>query len=125
MYGACFVNLLALVGEGLNIHGRHLWPLQVTLDSGNSFAKDIIAARSTFFETYPRITSIGFESDDNVACLQAADVLTWAARRHLSGGNFNHGFEALSQLFDEQHLNLQYEEEWMRDIAEKIRLSEQ
>jgi hypothetical protein len=124
MYGACFVNLMTLVGEALRVHGPHHWPLDYILDSGNAYKSHVVEAYPVLIKAYPRVTRIDFQSDDQLEALQAADVLSWAIRRDLSGGSFQHGFEPLRDLFDEQHLNFEYKEEWMQGVAEKIRIAE-
>jgi hypothetical protein len=113
MYGACFSNLMTLIGEALSIHGPHRWPLSFVLDDGNRYKKHIIEGKPVLSKAYPRVGGIEFLSDHNVYALQAADVLSWAVRRDLSGGTFGPGFEPLKGLFDEHHLNFNYEEEWM------------
>ena len=124
MYGACFTNLMTLVGVAMEIHGSHRWPLDYVLDDGNAYKKHIIEGSPVLLKAYPRVTRIAFESDDNVNALQAADVLSWAVRRNLSGSNFDHGFEPVKELFDEHHLNFEYKEQWMQEIVEKIRAAE-
>ena len=39
MYGACFTNLMTLVGVAMKIHGPHRWPLDYVLDDGNAYKK--------------------------------------------------------------------------------------
>lgn len=124
MYGACFANLMTLVGEAMRIYGSHRWPLCYVLDGGNQYRKHIKEGLPFFLRAYPQVAGIAFESDDNFSALQAADVLSWAVRRQLSGANFGHGFEPIQELFDEQHLDFEYKEEWMQGVAETIRAAE-
>jgi Protein of unknown function (DUF3800) len=122
MYGACFANLMMLVGAALRIHGPHRWPLEYVLDCGNPFRQHVIEGSQVLLRAYPGVTRIEFQSDDDVTALQAADVLSWAVRRDLSGGTFEHGFEPIRGLFEEHHLNFDYTE--MRAVAERIRAAE-
>jgi hypothetical protein len=124
MYGACFVNLMTLVGEAVKVHGPHRWPLDYILDSGNSYKHHIVEGSPVLLKAYPRVTRIDFQSDDQVCALQAADVLSWAVRRDLSNGSFHHGFEPIRELFDAYHSNFEYKPEWMQGVAEKIRIAE-
>jgi hypothetical protein len=124
MYAACFTNLALLSAIAIEKHGPHRWPLSFILDDGNNYRSHIIESKAIILGSFPRVTDIRFLSDEQVNALQAADVLSWVVRRDLSGGAFNHGFKPLKDLFDEQHLNFEYEEEWMREIAEKIRAIE-
>jgi Protein of unknown function (DUF3800) len=123
MYAACFCNVAMVCGIGLEKRGQHRWPLAFTLDKGNNYKAQIIESKPVIMKTFPRVSRICFDSDDNVVALQAADVLSWAVRRDLSG-TFAHGFEPLKDLFDLQHLNVEYKEEWMKGVAEKIKRAE-
>jgi hypothetical protein len=124
MYAACFSNLMMLTGEALRIYGPHRWPLSFVLDDGNPYKSQIVEGSIVLLKTYPLVTAIVFRSDDNESALQAADVVSWGVRRKLSGGTFKHGFEPLEDLFDPHHLNFEYKEEWMRDVAATIRAAE-
>lgn len=124
MYGACFSNFVMLSGEGLEAYGRHRWPLSYFLDDGNNYKAQIIEGKPALLKAFPRIAVIDFLSDSNVNALQAADVVSWAVRRHLSGESFRHGLEPVKNLFSEYHLVFDYKEEWMREVAAKIRAAE-
>jgi hypothetical protein len=103
---------------------KSLRPLSFVLDDGNPNKKHIVEGKPVLLKAYPRVVGIEFLSDHNVNALQAADVLSWAVRRDLSGGTFGSGFEPLKGLFDQHHLNFNYEEEWMRGVADKLRAAE-
>jgi hypothetical protein len=124
MYGACFCNLTLLMGVGLDKHGPHRWPLSFVLDDGNPYKQDIIEGKPVTLAMFPRVASIDFRSDKSVSLLQAADVLSWAVRRDLSGKGFPAWAEPLKGLFDGQHLNFNYEAGWMKDVAQKLRDAE-
>jgi hypothetical protein len=34
---------------------------------------------------------------------------------------FKHGFEPLTELFDNQHRDIEYKEEWMEGVADRLR----
>ena len=120
MYGACFCNLATFIGVGLDIYGPHRWPLSFVLDDGNPYRQDISDGKPVFLRNFPRLAGIDFSSDTGVRTLQAADVLSWAVRRELSGGAFPKGLEPLKTLFDEQHKNVNYEDEWMKGVAQNV-----
>jgi hypothetical protein len=124
MYAACFSNFVMLSGQGVKTYGTHRWPLSYFLDDGNAYKAQIREGESVLLKAFPGIASIDFLSDSNVNALQAADVVSCAVRRHLSGDGFRHGLEPLESLFGEYHLVLDYKEEWMRDVAAKIRAVE-
>jgi hypothetical protein len=51
----------------------------------------------------------------------------WEASRFTSGcivGIPDNGFEPIQELFDEEHLDFEYKEEWMQGVAETIRAAE-
>jgi uncharacterized protein DUF3800 len=123
MYAACFSNLVMLSGQGLEAYGNHRWPLSYFLDDGNTYKAQILEGRPLLLKAFPRIAAIEFLSDSHVNALQAADVVSWAVRRHLSG-IIAHGLEPLDYLFDQHHLVLDYKEEWMRDVAAKVQAAE-
>ncbi len=121
MYAACFCNVAMYFGAALEKAGNRRWPLSFTLDEGNKYRQQIIDGKPIILKALPRVSKICFESDDNVAALQAADVLSWCVRRDSSGGSFAHGFEPLKDLLDQLHSTIDYKPEWMKDVAEKIR----
>ena len=104
-------------------HGQHRWPLSFTLDDGNNYKQQIVESKPVILKAFPRVSRICFQSDDDGTALQAADVLSWAVRRNLSA-TFAHGFEPLKDLFDQHHLNLEYKDEWMKGVADKIKGAE-
>jgi hypothetical protein len=109
-----------LSGTGLEKHGPHRWPLAFVIDDGNSYKGQIREGIPVLLKAFPHVAAIDFLADTNVGALQAADVLTWAVRRDLSGA-FSFAFAPLRNLFDQYHLKMNYEEEWMKGVADRIR----
>ena len=123
MYAACFTNFVMLSGTGLKVYGSHRWPLSYFLDDGNTYKSQVVESRPRLIEEFPRIAAIDFLCDSQVNALQAADALSWAVRRS-STGTLAHGMEPLSGLFDIHHVVLDYKEEWMQEVADKVRAKE-
>ena len=123
MYAACFCNVAMACGVGLDKYGQHRWPLSFTLDDGNTYKQQVVESKPVILKAFPRVSKICFESDDNLTVLQAADVLSWAVRR-CSSATLTHWFEPLESLFDEQHFRVEYKEEWMKGVAERIKAAE-
>ncbi len=119
MYGACFANLVMFAGVGARRHTPNHLPLSYMLDDGNSYKKDIVETKTVFDKTDLAFGKMEFSTDSQLTALQAADVVTWAVRRRLSG-QFAHGFEPLQALFDEHHFDFDYQEDWMRGVAAKL-----
>jgi hypothetical protein len=65
--------------------------------------------------------TIGFDSDDDISALQAADVVSWSVRRKLAS-ELKSGFEPLAELFiGGYHLEIEYKEDTMKMIADVAR----
>jgi hypothetical protein len=122
MYGACLANLLMVVSGGMDIYGKHRWPLAFILDDGNAYKQHILDGLPHFLKAFPRIFDVSFASDHNMVALQAADVLAWTVRRRLSGGHFGSGFEPLLDLLSVYHMNFNYEDEWDAGCSTEARL---
>jgi hypothetical protein len=50
--------------------------------------------------------ALGFDTDDNVPALQAADVIAWASRKRQLAGVLPEGFEPLAEVLNEDRINL-------------------
>jgi Protein of unknown function (DUF3800) len=123
VYGACFV-LLAYM-NGVQAKDQRYSPLiPFVLDCGNAFKYQIVGAHAAMLriqETTPyNVGCLGFDNDERLAALQAADVVSWSVRRRLSG-QFNNGFDPLPGLFDDNHVEQIYEEAWMMQVASALR----
>ena len=122
MYGACFAQLV-IMNDGEWSRYPYHEKIRYVLDDGNSYKKDILEAKRHLASKSPSLSMVNFCSDDLVAALQAADVVTWSVRRRLAG-RFPYGYEPLQGLFDRHHRDLSYEEEWMVGVANLIRSTE-
>jgi hypothetical protein len=67
-----------------------------------------------------KIGKLEFAHDSLDCSLQAADMISWTARR-TSSGDLPAGFEPLAETLKEHHFEVPYKEEWMRSVADKLR----
>jgi hypothetical protein len=122
MYAACSVLHISYTGGILNLPGgAHRWPLSYVLDDGNPYQEQLTESGATLLKQFPRIARIDVKSDSEVNALQAADVVAWAVRRQLSKDAFPRGLEPLANLFDAYHVEAEYEESWMKEVADTVR----
>jgi hypothetical protein len=123
MYGASFVQVAMINGIQLR-NGGSKDPVRYRLDAGNHYREQIVEGHAVLLaneEQHPlNIGSLEFDSDDDVAALQAADVIAWAVRRKLAS-TLKSGFEPLEELFDDYHVEVEYNEDWMKGVANTIR----
>jgi hypothetical protein len=97
--------------------------ISYVLDDGNRYKQDIRDVDAVLRCHGVNIRKVGFEVDDSNSALQAADMVSWTVRKLLSG-KLPSGFEPLSDLFDQHHTEVPYEEEWMQSVADKLRDSD-
>ena len=120
MYGACFANVVMLVGIGSRQVGIQK-NIAYVLDGGNVYANDVLDAHGFLQKNEFNVGSLTFDSDDRLAALQAADVISWATRRR-DASKLKSGFEPLSDLLnDDHHIEAPYKAEWMKDVATALR----
>ena len=123
MYGACFTTLVMLNGSQARREG-YQDDIAYLLDTGNPFKHQILNAHAVMLSRradFPlNVGTLGFDSDDELSALQAADVVSWSVRRKLAS-ELRSGFEPLTGIFDKKHLEVPYSLEWMLDVAKTIR----
>lgn len=118
MYAACFANLAML--NGLSAKSGYAGNIAYVLDEGNNYKHEILEAYPLLRNADLRVGSLTFESDNMLCVLQVADVVSWATRRK-QAAELKSGFEPLADLFDSNHSEVPYEQEWMLGVAEKLR----
>jgi hypothetical protein len=123
MYAASFTQVAMMNGVGSR-YGGSKEPIRYLLDDDNRYKPQVVEGHAVLLaseEQHPlNIGSLEFDSDDNVAALQAADVVAWAVRRKIASA-LKSGFEPLEGLFDVKHIDVEYNEEWMTGVANTIR----
>lgn len=131
LYAACFL-ICALQIHMAAEQKRYSGRVGIVMDAGNQHADQVRGAHKHLV-TDPewadfKIGSLSFDDDRVVTPLQAADVIAWAARVQVQSGAFTKGYEPLAELLDESHLQHEFPENAMEEIAKRIeavqRLSE-
>lgn len=107
VYGMCFI-LSVVMNHHLArdssppYHGR----IPFILDSGNPYAWHVRRAHAMVLkmqreEMFLHAGSLTFDDDKDFGVLQAADVIAWGARRHVSGLPIPYAFEPIGDILQE------------------------
>jgi hypothetical protein len=88
--------------------------------AGNSFKKHVQEGYVELQRRGVKIGKLEFAHDSLDCALQAADMISWTARR-TSSGDLSAGFEPLSETLKEHHFEVPYKEERMQGVADKLR----
>lgn len=105
IYGMCFVLAVVMNHKVAEKYGSQK-RIPFLMDIGNNYkhhvlsAYENIVARQKAGEQW-NVGSLAFDTDD-LNVLQAADVISWSARRRLTM-DFPKGFEPLEGIFNEDH----------------------
>lgn len=122
IYGVCFLIIAVLQSKQAEYEG-YAEKIAFLLDDGNEHKGHILNSHEYMTRHDPHFNSVGslaFSTDDRCRPLQAADVLAWAVRRRRTGG-LSKGFEPLESIFEQDHIEQPFEEEWMAEMADSIR----
>jgi hypothetical protein len=119
MYAACFAQT-ALANDILAPTSSYKGPIDYVLDDGNSYKKDVREGYGVLQSKGVNLGALSFEKDDSNCALQAADMISWTVRRTLSAA-LPVGFEPLSGLLGEYHVEVPYKQEWMQEVADELR----
>jgi hypothetical protein len=125
IHGVCFLVTAVAMSKFADMHGCK-YDIPFLLDDGCPDRKDIDRIHdfmvSNFQKSYhSHFGPLAWGDDEKVVPLQAADVIAWATRRRAANDSFSNGFEPLIDLFDEHHLEHEFEDPWMADIAASAR----
>ena len=108
MYGASFLQV-AMMNDAAMKKGGFKGSINYLLDTGNPYRSDVDHAEKEMATSKGdhrfNFGSIRFESDDDNFALQAADVVSWSARRRLSSV-LKSGFEPLQEILESKHEDL-------------------
>ena len=112
-----------IIGSSAQIEG-YRDNVAYLLDTGNPYKHHILDAHGSIVKSKDRfplnVGALGFDCDDAISALQAADVVSWSVRRNLAS-ELKSGFEPLAELFDSKHREIPYAPEWMMSVAEAMR----
>ncbi len=97
------------------------------LDDGNSNRLEVERVHKYLVEELePKIPvgELDFGDDSTCRQLQAADVVAWTVRRKRSGDGFRDHLEPLESILTKNHVDQRFEEKWMADVSDAIRLQQ-
>jgi hypothetical protein len=133
MYGLCFIKCLHTINSAGKIAKPMSSRLAIVLDNTTEHKGDILRARDVMleardgmyldaseYETLDYIGSITFDDDKLVSPLQAADVIAWSARKRSSGLALDRGFEPLSSIFNNFHVDSSFRHIAFRSLCERL-----
>jgi hypothetical protein len=126
VYGTCFI-LCAVSIHKLAEQQKHSDKIAYLLDGGNSYRHHVLEAHKTMrdWEHFLHVGSIGFGDDEEIMALQSADMISWSARRKITG-HFPAGFEQLADLVPvsdgtHPHLQTSFSDELLALLAEALK----
>jgi hypothetical protein len=122
IYAACFLLVTVIQTKHAQYH-NYKGKINFLLDEGNQHKDHVLNSYEFMLERpsiYSNMGTLAFCSDSEQRVLQAADVIAWSVRKRLTG-EFKHGFEPLSELFAEDHMEQPFEAAWMGEIADSLR----
>jgi Protein of unknown function (DUF3800) len=123
MYGASYTEVVMINGVKSRRDG-YGEKIRYCLDEGNINKSQVEEAHEFLLSTEHKsplnLGDLRFESDTEVCALQAADLVSWSARRKLAS-KLKKEHAPLEQLFDAKHVQVNYEREWMDKVARNLR----
>ncbi|MBZ5594188.1 MAG: DUF3800 domain-containing protein [Acidobacteriia bacterium] len=122
VYGSCFI-LFTLMNHLLAQQNKRDDRIPFLMDTGNPYKHHVVEAHEAMVELqkaeFFNLGSLTFDDDEQIQALQAADVVAWASRQSTIGP-FTNGYEPLSGLFDEAHVQEPYPEKALEELAAKL-----
>jgi hypothetical protein len=124
IHSTCFLLLAVFQGRQAD-HDGYGCNINFVLDDFTKNKQEVIGAHrflvDTFQKEYPtHVGALDFGDDKKVSALQAADVVAWTVRRIRAGLPLRKGFEPLAGILNDPHLEKQFAETWMEEIATAI-----
>jgi len=117
-YGMCFMGCAHMVLEQAE-YQQYRKRIAFLLEAGNEHAEHIRVAHQSMIEMGKNVGTLAFEPK-RISALQAADVIAWGARRRAIGDPIGKGFQPISKIFDENHIQSQWEESWLKNLNDSI-----
>jgi hypothetical protein len=123
VYGMCFI-LAAVLNHNQARSQNYPDRISYLMDTGNVYRRHVEEAHLQMqrFQNaeFLHMGALGFDSDSEVLTLQGADVVSWTARRKLTG-DFRRGFEPLESILDEpDHIQQEFPDDLMVELAQKF-----
>jgi hypothetical protein len=123
MYGASYAEVVMINGVKSRQDGYYD-KIRYCLDEGNIYRPQVEQAQDFLLSTEHKsplnLGDLRFESDTEFCALQAADLVSWSVRRKLTT-KLKEEHAPLEELFDARHVQVNYEKEWMDNVARNLR----
>lgn len=128
IHGMCFLQAMVIQG-GIAHNHNYQHEIPFMLDEGCPDRSDIDEAhkfiRTKFQPSSPSCPTyaggLTWEDDKKFPQLQAADLIAWSVRRRSAGFKFSGGTEPLADIFDSAHIERNFEQAWIDEIATNLR----
>jgi hypothetical protein len=123
-YGICFIFCVFINHQQAN-YKNYDKDIAFIIDEGNKYRSHIDGAHTEirkWQKTEPyHVGSLTFGDDEQIPALQAADIISWATRRRISGLTLTNGFEPISNILDDKaHIQARWEEDWLQDLLKNL-----
>ncbi len=127
MYGMCFV-LAAFVTQVLAAANSYDGRIPIIMDSGNPYAGHVRESHATIQQIqrevgqFLSIGSLTFDDDMELGILQAADVISWGARRRATNLPLRAGLEPIERIFTDptRHKEAPWMPAWLTELGENL-----
>src|SRR5579872_439993 len=119
VYGMCFM-LGVVMSSKFAEEAKYQGDIPLVMDTGNVYRRHIVDAHRSAVASNDRyhLGRLSFATD-NLNALQAADMISWSARRDLTKGLTNE-FAPLLGLFDNRHWSQPVADSVMAELARKL-----
>jgi hypothetical protein len=123
-YGTCFMGCANLVLLAL-CDSYHHKDIAFIMEQGNEHASHVFAAHEVMVRMknskgmFINVGSLTFDSKQ-ITALQAADVIAWAVRRRAVGDPIGKGFQPITQILEEKHIQDYMKDRWLINLNESI-----
>jgi hypothetical protein len=127
VYGMCF--LLSVFGTQVLAEGNsHTGKIPIIMDSGNPYAGHVRESHASIQQIqreaghFLNIGALAFDDDEHFGILQAADMISWGARRRASNVSFSGGFAPIESIFADRtrHAEARWMPKWLTELGEHL-----
>jgi hypothetical protein len=126
VYGMCFL-LTVVMNHGLADHNSYKEKIPFIMDSGNPYASQVRESHAYIIKELQNdaslhLGSLTFAEDTDFGILQAADVISWAARRRATKITLGDAFSPIEDIFKDEmkHLEASWRPEWIKQTWDRI-----
>jgi hypothetical protein len=123
-YGFCF-QLFVESWHRYSIQENIKDSIAYLLDDGNEYKQYILYSYDAMLrfqrdKSSLHVGSLSFDDDEKVSALQAADIISWGARRIQSTGILKKGFEPIHGILTKNHLSSYWDKDMLRGVCDYI-----